>query len=75
MKIFTFGDGFATGHVWPEWPQILQALITDHKVINTAAIGAGSEFLVTHFVDLMPQIQNSVVIFQWPNALRFDKLI
>ena len=43
-KIFCFGDGFATGHIWPEWPQILQELAPQYQVINTAGIGAGSEF-------------------------------
>lgn len=74
-KIFTFGDGFATGHIWPEWPQILQALLPTHTVINTAGIGAGTEFLVSGFVDQLKNMHNSTVIFQWPMANRFDKLI
>jgi len=69
-KIYTFGDGFATGHLWPEWPQILQALIPDYS-----AIGAGAEYLVTGLVDLVPELANNLVIFQWPMAARFDKLI
>jgi hypothetical protein len=75
QKIFCFGDGFATGHIWPEWPQILQALLPDHQVVNTAGIGAGTEFLVSGFVDMLPDIANSTVIFQWPFANRFDKLL
>jgi hypothetical protein len=74
-KIFTFGDGFATGHIWPEWPQILQALLPDYQVINTAGIGAGAEFLVSGFVDLVPDMRGSTVIFQWPQHQRFDKLV
>jgi hypothetical protein len=75
-KIYTFGDGFATGHLWPEWPQILQALVPEYPVINTcSAIGAGAEYLVTGFVDLVPELANNLVIFQWPMAARFDKLI
>jgi len=74
-KIFTFGDGFATGHLWPEWPQILQALLPDHQVVNTAGIGAGCEFLASGFVDHISSMKNSVIIFQWPSAKRFDKLI
>lgn len=75
-KIYTFGDGFATGHIWPEWPQILQALVPEYSVVNTcSAIGAGAEYLVTGFVDLIPEIKNQLVIFQWPQASRFDKLI
>lgn len=74
-KIFCFGDGFATGHIWPEWPQILQALVPQYNVINTAGIGAGSEFLVSGFVDLIKDMQNNIVIFQWPPTNRFDKLL
>jgi hypothetical protein len=71
--IYTFGDGFALGHIWPEWPQILQALMPDTQVANTAAVGAGPEWLVYKFVQILPQ--NSTVIFQWPQADRFDKLL
>ena len=74
-KIFCFGDGFATGHIWPEWPQILQALAPQCRVINTAGIGAGAEFLVSGFVDLIKDMQDSTVIFQWPSANRFDKML
>jgi hypothetical protein len=74
-KIFCFGDGFATGHVWPEWPQILQALVPQHQVINTAGIGAGPEFLVSGFVDLIQDMQDSTVIFQWPDRGTFDKIL
>lgn len=74
-KIFTFGDGFATGHIWPEWPQILQALLPDYQIINTAGIGAGTEFLVSGFVDQVPNMNNGTVIFQWPYHKRFDKLL
>ena len=49
-KIYTFGDGFATGHIWPEWPQLLQALLPDYTIINTAGIGAGCEFLISELV-------------------------
>ena len=74
-KIFCFGDGFATGHIWPEWPQILQTLVPDYQVVITAGIGAGSEFLVSGFVDQICNMRDSTVIFQWPQANRFDKLI
>ena len=74
-KIFTFGDGFATGHLWPEWPQILQALLPDYEIINFAAIGAGAEWLVTQFTTQIPVMRDEIVIFQWPQANRFDKLI
>jgi hypothetical protein len=75
MKFFTFGDGYATGHIWPEWPQILQALLPNYEVVNTAGIGAGPEFLVSSLVDMLPQLRNQTIIFQWPYAKRFDKLV
>ena len=74
-KIFTFGDGFATGHIWPEWPQILQALLPEYQVINTAGIGAGPEWLITRLVQELEHMHNSTVIFQWPQPNRFDKLV
>lgn len=74
-KIYTFGDGFATGHIWPEWPQILQALLPEVSIINTAAVGAGPEWLVHQLVLMIDDIDNSTVIFQWPQSNRFDKLI
>lgn len=74
-KIFTFGDGFAAGHIWPEWPQILQAVLPSHHIINTAAVGAGTEWLVHQLVNQLHNIKNSTVVFQWPPADRFDKLI
>lgn len=73
-KIYCFGDGFATGHIWPEWPQLLQALFPDYQVKVLAGIGAGAEFLVSQFVDHMPY-DDTIVIFQWPDANRFDKII
>lgn len=74
-KIFCFGDGFATGHIWPEWPQILQALVPTRQVVVTAGIGAGQEFLVSGFVDQVEQMRNSLIIFQWPWPVRFDKML
>lgn len=74
-KIFTFGDGFATGHIWPEWPQILQAMLPNYQIINTSGIGAGTEFLVSGFADHVPDMSNSKIIFQWPILKRFDKLL
>lgn len=72
-KIFCLGDGFAHGHIWPEWPQILQALLPDHNVIEITGIGAGNEFLINGL--LSQDISNSTVIFQWAEAERFDKVI
>ena len=73
-KIICIGDGFATGHIWPEWPQILSALMPDYSIITIAGIGAGSEFLVSELLQC-DHINGAYVIFQWPQADRFDKLI
>lgn len=72
-KIFCLGDGFAHGHIWPEWPQMLQALLPDHLVITVTGIGAGNEFLINGL--LSQNIANSTVIFQWAIANRFDKIL
>ncbi|CAB4138135.1 hypothetical protein UFOVP328_328 [uncultured Caudovirales phage] len=74
-RIYCFGDGYATGHIWPEWPQILQALLPKYQVIITAGIGAGPEWMVTRMIQQLDEIAHSRVIWQWPMAERFDKLI
>ena len=74
-NLYCFGDGYATGHLWPEWPQILQALLPECKVTTIAGVGAGPEWLVTRLVQDLPHMHNSTVIFQWPQPNRFDKLI
>lgn len=72
-KIFCLGDGYAHGHIWPEWPQILKALLPDIDVTIISAVGAGHEFLISEL--LTNDITGSLVIFQWPQHNRFDKLI
>jgi hypothetical protein len=74
-RLYCFGDGYATGHIWPEWPQILQALLPEIQVHVVAGVGAGDEWLVTQLVHELPNMAGSTVIFQWPMAGRFDKLI
>lgn len=72
-KIFCLGDGYAHGHIWPEWPQILQALMPDHDIITGTGVGAGNEFLIDQLLNF--DVRDSQVIFQWAAADRFDKLI
>jgi hypothetical protein len=72
-KIFCFGDGIAHGHIWPEWPQILQALLPTHQIITRTGIGAGNEFLINNLLN--EDCQNQTVIFQWAQEDRFDKLL
>lgn len=74
-KIFCLGDGYAHGHIWPEWPQILQAIIPDYEIITLSGIGAGNEFLINSLVSQGNSIQFQSVIFQWADYKRFDKLI
>jgi len=74
-NIYTFGDGFAVGHLWPEWPQILQVILYNYKVINTAGIGAGNEFIFSNLVSSMSKDPNATYVVQWAMPDRFDKLI
>lgn len=71
--IFCAGDGFAHGHIWPEWPQVLQALLPDDKVHVLSGIGSGNEFLISKL--LQHDVRDRTVIFQWADARRFDKII
>lgn len=72
-RVFCLGDGYAHGHIWPEWPQILQSLCPNLEVTVISAVGAGQEFLVSEL--LTHDIKDSTVIFQWPHHSRFDKLV
>ena len=72
-KIFCLGDGYAHGHIWPEWPQILQALLPHYEIIAGTGIGAGNEFLIDQL--LTYPCQEHSVIFQWAQPNRFDKLL
>lgn len=73
-KIFCLGDGYAHGHIWPEWPQILKALLPNHTITLLTGIGAGNEFLISLL--LKQQLDDrSIVIFQWAQSDRFDKII
>ena len=72
-KIFCLGDGYAHGHIWPEWPQILQALCPEYTIVPVTGIGAGNEILISQL--LTQNISNQKVIFQWAQHNRFDKLL
>lgn len=72
-KIFCLGDGYAHGHIWPEWPQILQVLLPQYEIVTGTGIGAGNEFLTDQLLNF--NCQNQTVIFQWAQANRFDKLL
>jgi len=72
-NIYCVGDGFAHGHIWPEWPQILQALLPDMNIHLISGIGSGNEFLISRL--LQHDVVDQTVIFQWADARRFDKII
>jgi hypothetical protein len=72
-KIFCLGDGYAHGNIWPEWPQILQALLPDLDVVTGTGVGAGNEFLIDTLLNF--DCENQTVIFQWAQPNRFDKLL
>lgn len=72
-RILCVGDGYAHGHIWPEWPQIIQALIPQHPTVVISGIGAGNEFLISALLDCDPD--HDTVIFQWAQPNRFDKII
>lgn len=74
-KIFCFGDGYAHGHIWPEWPQLMQILFPNLEVFVASGVGSGNEFLVKQLLDFGDQLQNQLVIFQWAQAQRFDKVV
>jgi hypothetical protein len=65
--------GNTHGHIWPEWPQILQALLPQYQVIVKSGVGAGNEFLIDQLLN--SSCQGHSVIFQWAHANRFDKLL
>jgi hypothetical protein len=73
--IYTFGDGFAAGHIWPEWPQILSA-VCDEPVINHGYPGAGNDFIFSTAMEMaLAANQPSTFIIQWTSWNRFDKLL
>lgn len=72
-KIYCLGDGYAHGHIWPEWPQILSALLSELDTVIISGVGAGNEFLINRL--LQHDITNQIVIFQWAIPDRFDKII
>lgn len=72
-KIFCLGDGFAHGHIWPEWPQILAALLNNLDIRLISGIGAGNEFLIHGLLSC--DVRDQVVIFQWAQPDRLDKII
>ena len=74
-KIICFGDGYAAGHIWPEWPDIIKALYPDLEHENFGAVGAGNEFITSCVVNSHINNPDAFFIIQWALPNRFDKLI
>ena len=73
--IYTFGDGFAAGHIWPEWPQFLE-ILTQQKIKNYGHIGAGNEYIFNCAVkSALTATPEDIFIVQWADPNRFDKII
>jgi hypothetical protein len=74
-KIYTFGDGYASSHIWPEWPVILQALLPEYSFTHYGAVGAGNEFILNAVIQAHLTDPDAYFLVQWAQANRFDKLI
>lgn len=74
-QINTFGDGFASSHIWPEWPVILQALLPDCDFTHYGAVGAGNEYILNAIVHAHTLDPAAYFLVQWAQADRFDKLL
>jgi len=73
--IYTFGDGFAAGHIWPEWPQLVEVL-TQQPVKNFGHIGAGNEYIYNCATKAsLSAKQTDMFLIQWTDPVRFDKII
>jgi len=73
--IYTFGDGYASGHIWPEWPQFLEAL-SQQPVENFGHIGAGNEYMFNCAVKTaLTANPSDIFLIQWSKPDRFDKII
>lgn len=73
--ICTFGDGFAAGHIWPEWPQLVEVL-TRTSVENYGHIGAGNEYIFNCAVKkALLSNKDDIFLIQWADPFRFDKLV
>ena len=73
--IYTFGDGYASGHIWPEWPQLLSAVL-QQPINNYGHVGAGNEYIFNCAVKAaLIARPGDIFIVQWAKTDRFDKII
>lgn len=72
---YAFGDGFAAGHIWPMWPQLLRA-VTQESVTNYGHVGAGNEYIFNCAVKAALIAQpDDIFVVQWAQPIRFDKIM
>ena len=74
-KIYTFGDGYASSHIWPEWPVILEALLPSCNFTHYGAVGAGNEYISNAVIKANIADPNAFFLVQWTMSGRFDKLL
>lgn len=74
-KIFCFGDGYASGHIWPEWPTIIASLYPDIEHKNFGVVGAGNEFITSAIIQAYREDPTAFFLVQWADHSRFDKLL
>lgn len=74
-KILAVGDGFACGHIWPMWPNIIESLTEDTEVINLGRVGAGNEFIFNSTLDYIYSNDVDYVLVQWASSNRLDMII
>lgn len=74
-KIFTFGDGYASNHIWPEWPWLIECLFPTIEFEHYGAIGAGNEFIADEAIRAYKQNSQAFFLVQWTMSKRFDKLL
>jgi hypothetical protein len=74
-QIYTFGDGYASSHIWPEWPVILEALLPEYSFTHYGAVGAGNEFILNAVIQSHVKDPDAYFLVQWAQADRFDKLL
>ena len=74
-KIHTFGDGYASNHIWPEWPWLLEALVPEVEFEHHGQIGAGNEFISNAAIQVNFKDPDAFFLVQWAEPCRFDKLL
>lgn len=76
FTIVTAGDGFAAGHIHPMWPQLLQMLVKNCRVINLGKPAAGNEYIFNAVLNTLDRITGvDLVLVQWAQCQRLDLIL